>query len=207
MTTTIAALPDHNLVTDPLWQRLFHGYSHVITPLRYAGWVTDIETAGGGEFFVRADLRDGTEVTVASERSLPTDPAEANGWTAIRRDIENTSKHTVLYDSTPNGPQRHHGTILIPLMARIDGLDVPGRAPRLIVSATHTAPYGANHNQTAGIEAPATAIARFQEWSWRLIDHEGYRRVWHRPEHEGYPLALFERHGHITTVRVTRSND
>ncbi len=47
MTTTIAALPDHNRTTDPLWQRLFHGYSHVITPLRYAGWVTDIETAGG----------------------------------------------------------------------------------------------------------------------------------------------------------------
>ncbi|MEU4028106.1 hypothetical protein [Streptomyces anulatus] len=206
MTTTIAALPDHNRLNDPLWQRLFHGYTHVISPLRYAGWVTDLETCGG-EFNVRADLRDGTELIIASEHSLPDDPAEVNGWTALRQNAENPSKHTVLYDSTPNGPQRHHGTSLIPLMARIDGLDVPGRAPRLIVSATHTAPYGANHNSTAGIESPATAIARFFEWSWRLTGHEGYRRVWERPERDGYPLALFESGGHITTVRVTRSDD
>ncbi|MBZ9641382.1 hypothetical protein [Streptomyces sp. PSKA30] len=206
MTTTIAALPDHNRLNDPLWQRLFHGYGHVITPLRYAGWVTDVETCGG-EFFVRADLRDGTEVIIASEHSLPVDPAEVGGWTAVRQDVENPSTHTVLYDSTPTGPQRHHGTSLIPLMARIDGLDVHGRAPRLIVSATHTAPYGASHNQTAGIEGPATAVGRFSEWSWRLTGHEGYRRVWQRPEYEGYPMALFESAGHIATVRVTRSND
>ncbi|ORT60559.1 hypothetical protein [Streptomyces sp. CB03238] len=207
MTTTIAALPDHNRTSDPLWQRLFHGYSHVITPLRYAGWVTDIETSGGGEFYVRADLRDGTELIIASEHSLPADPGEVNGWTAVRQEAENTGRHTVLYDSTHNGPQRHHGNSLIPLMARIDGLDVPSRAPRLIVSATHTAPYGANHNSTAGIEGPASATARFSEWSQRLTDHEGYRRVWQRPERDGYPLALFESAGHITTVRVTRSND
>lgn len=204
--TTIAALPDHNQLNDPLWQRLFHGYTHVIAPLRYAGWVTDLET-GGGEFTIRADLRDGTELVIASEHSLPADPTEVSGWTALRQDVENPSQHTVLYDSTPNGPQRHHGTSLIPLMARIDGLDAPDRAPRLIVSATHTAPYGANHNSTAGIESPATAIARFFEWSWRLTDHEGYRRVWQRPQHDGYPLALFESAGHITTVRVTRSDD
>ncbi|WP_406349610.1 hypothetical protein OHB10_32295 [Streptomyces sp. NBC_01597] len=207
MTTTIAALPDHNRITDPLWQRLFHGYGHVITPLRYAGWVTDIETSGGGEFYVRADLGDGTELIIASEFSLPADPGEVSGWTAVRQEAENTSKHTVLYDSTPNGPQRHHGNSLIPLMARIDGLDVPSRAPRLIVSATHTAPYGASHNQTAGIEGAATAIARFSEWSQRLTDHEGYQRLWQRPQADGYPLALFESAGHITTVRVTRSND
>ncbi|MFJ2247453.1 hypothetical protein ACIQ9I_02830 [Streptomyces sp. NPDC094461] len=204
--TTIAALPDHNRLNDPLWQRLFHGYTHVIAPLRYAGWVTDLETSGG-EFSIRADLRDGTELVIASEHSLPADPTEVSGWTALRQDAENPSQHTVLYDSTPNGPQRHHGTSLIPLMARIDGLDAPDRAPRLVVSATHTAPYGANHNSTAGIEAPATAIARFFEWSWRLTGHEGYRRVWQRPEHDGYPLALFESAGHITTVRVTRSDD
>ncbi|MFI9391874.1 hypothetical protein ACIG53_13430 [Streptomyces bauhiniae] len=206
MTSPLAALPDHNRLNDPLWQRLFHRYGHVIAPLRYAGWVTDVET-GGGEFAVRADLRDGTEVIIASEHSLPADPAEVTGWTAVRRDVEHPSKHTVLYDSTPNGPQRHHGTSLIPLMARIDGLDVSRRAPRLVVSATHTAPYGASHNQTSGIEEPATAVARFSEWSWQLTGHEGYRRVWQRLEHEGYPLALFERDGHVTTVRVTRSND
>lgn len=207
MTAILAALPDHNRVTDPLWQRLFHGYSHIITPLRYAGWVTDIETGGGAEFHVRADLRDGTELIIASEHSLPDYPDEVNGWSAILRDTQNTSRHTVLYDSTPNGPQRHHGNSLMPLMARIDSLDLPSRAPRLIVSATHTAPYGASHNSTAGIEAPATAITRFSEWSRRLTDHEGYRHVWRRPEHDGYPLALFESAGHIATIRVTRSND
>lgn len=206
MTTTIAALPDHNSLNDPLWQRLFHNYSHVITPLRYAGWVTDVETCGG-EFLIRADLRDGTEVTIASEHSLPVDPSEVTGWTAVRQEAEDPSTHTVLYDSTPNGPQRHHGTSLIPLMARIDGLDVPGRAPRLIVSATYTSSFGASHNQVAGNEGPATAIARFAEWSWRLTGHEGYRRVWLRPEREGYPMAMFEGAGNTATVRVTRSND
>ncbi|MFF6963467.1 hypothetical protein ACFY9G_08825 [Streptomyces anthocyanicus] len=205
MTTTIAALPDHNRTTDPLWQRLFHGYSHVVTPLRYAGWVTDIETCGG-EFHIRADLRDGTELIIASEHSLPADPAEVDGWSAIRQDVQDPSEHTVLYDSTPNGPQRHHGNSLIPLLMRVDALDVPSRAPRLIVSATHSAPYGASHNQTAGIEGAATAIARFWEWSQRLMDHEGYRRVWQRPESD-YPLALFESVGHIYTLRVTRSDD
>ncbi|MET9833757.1 hypothetical protein ABZ078_31665 [Streptomyces sp. NPDC006385] len=205
MTTTIAALPDHNRTTDPLWQRLFHGYSHVVTPLRYAGWVTDIETCGG-EFHIRADLRDGTELIIVSEHSLPADPTEVDGWSAIRQDVQDPSKHTVLYDSTPNGPQRHHGNSLIPLLMRVDALDVPSRAPRLIVSATHTAPYGASHNQTAGIEGAATAIARFWEWSQRLMDHEGYRRVWQRPESD-YPLALFESVGHIYTLRVTRSDD
>ncbi|MGI5399176.1 hypothetical protein ACQEVG_06890 [Streptomyces sp. CA-135486] len=205
MTTTIAALPDHNRTTDPLWQRLFHSYGHVITPLRYAGWVTDIETAGG-EFHVRADLGDGTELIIASEHSLPADPAEVNGWTAVRQDAQAPSKHTVLYDSTPNGPQRHHGNSLIPLLMRVDALDVPNRAPRLIVSASHLAPYGACHNQTGGIEGAATAIARFWEWSQRLMDHEGYRRVWQRPESD-YPLALFENVGHICTLRVTRSDD
>ncbi|MGW0545187.1 hypothetical protein ACWD0D_33545 [Streptomyces griseoincarnatus] len=205
MTTTIAALPDHNRTTDPLWQRLFHGYSHVVTPLRYAGWVTDIETCGG-EFHIRADLQDGTELIIASEHSVPADPTEVDGWSAIRQDVQDPSKHTVLYDSTPNGPQRHHGNNLIPLLMRVDALDVPSRAPRLIVSATHTAPYGASHNQTAGIEGAATAIARFWEWSQRLMDHEGYRRVWQRPEND-YPLALFESVGHIYTLRVTRSDD
>jgi hypothetical protein len=130
-----------------------------------------------------------------------------NGWTAIRQDVQDTSRHTVLYDSTPNGPQHHHSNRLIPLLARIDSLDLPHRAPRLIVSASHIAPYGACHNQTAGTEGAASAIARFSEWSQRLTDHEGYRRVWQRSQRDGYPLALFESAGHIVTVRVTRSDD
>ncbi|MGD6751926.1 hypothetical protein [Streptomyces sp. BH105] len=206
MTTTIAALPDHNRLNDPLWQRLFHNYGHIITPLRYAGWVTDVETCGG-EFVVRADLQDGTELIIASEHSLPVDPAEVKGWTAVRQNVEDADVHTVLYDSTPNGPQRHHGNNLFPLMARIDDMDVPGRTLRLIVSATHTAPYCANHNQTAGIEGPATAITRFWEWSVLLTERDRYRRVWQRPEHEGYPMALFESAGHVTVLRVARSND
>ncbi|MFE2289817.1 hypothetical protein [Streptomyces sp. NPDC059452] len=207
MTTIIAPLPNSSRRDDPLWLRMFHNYGHVITPLRYAGWVTDIETAGGGEFYIHADLRDGTEVAIASEYSLPVDPAEVTGWSAIRRDVEGTGTHTVLYDSTPNGPQRHHGNSLFPLLARIDGIDVPSRAPQLMVSATRTSPFGASRNQTAGIEGPASAIARFAEWSRRLTDREGYRRVWLRPEREGYPMAMFEGAGHTASVRVTRSND
>ncbi|MET8677055.1 hypothetical protein ABZW18_05505 [Streptomyces sp. NPDC004647] len=200
---TIAALPDHNNLTDPLWLKLFHGYRHVITPLRHNGWTTDVDLDGR----IRANLGDGTELVIAGAHELPVDPSEVNGWTVVRQGIENPDVHTALYDSTPDGAQSHHGTSLIPMFARIDELDVPKSTKRLIASATHTAPYGANHNQSAGIETPGTAVARFFEWSRRMVAEEGYRHVWQRPEPEGYPLALFERVGHITTVRVTRSDD
>jgi hypothetical protein len=196
---TIAALPDHNNLTDPLWLKLFHGYRHVITPLRHNGWTTDVDLDGR----IRADLGDGTELVIAATHELPTDPSEVDGWTVLRQNIDDPGVHTALYDSTTDGPQSHHGTSLTPMFARIDELNVPKTAQQLIVSATHTAPYGANHNQTGGIEAPATAIARFFEWSQRMAAAEGYRKVWERPEQDGYPLALFERVGHITTVRVT----
>ncbi len=199
---TLAALPDHNNLTDPLWQKLFHRYRHVITPLRHNGWMTDVELCGG-EYHLRADLGDGTELIITGTHPLPVDPAEMDGWTVIRQDIDNPDVHTALYDSTPDGPQSHHGTSLIPMLTRIDELDVPKTTRQLIVSATHTSPYGANHNQTGPIEAPGTAIARFFEWSQRLVTAEGYHQVWERPEQDGYPLALFERLGHITTVRVT----
>ncbi|MBT2366192.1 hypothetical protein J7E88_12950 [Streptomyces sp. ISL-10] len=200
---TIAALPDHNNLTDPLWLKLFHGYRHVITPLRHNGWTTDVDLDGR----IRADLGDGTELVIAATHELPTDPSEVDGWTVLRQNIDDPGVHTALYDSTPDGPQSHHGTSLTPMFARIDELKVPKATTRLIVSATHTAPYGANHNQTGGIEAPGTAVARFFEWSRRLVTAEGYRQVWERPERDGLPLALFERVGHITTVRITRSDD
>lgn len=204
---TLAALPDHNRLTDPLWLQLFHGYRHVIAPVRHNGWTTDVELCGG-EYHIRADLGDGTELIIAAEKSLPVDPAEVTGWNVVRQDIRNPSRHTALYDSTPGGPQSHHGTSLIPMFARIDELDVPKKTTkRLIVSATHTAPHGANHNQIAGVETPGRAIARYFEWSSHIVWDEGYQRVWERPEPDGYPLALFERAGYITTVRVTRSDD
>ncbi|MFE0190743.1 hypothetical protein [Streptomyces sp. NPDC058989] len=198
---TIAALPDHNSTTDPLWLKLFHSYRHVIAPLRHNGWTTDVELCGG-EYHVRADLSDGTELIIASTHSLPVDPSEVDGWTVVRQGIDNPDVHTALYDSTPCGPQAHHGASLIPMLARIDELEVPKPVQRLIVSATHAAPYGMNHNQTGPIEEPGTAIARFFEWSQRLVTAEDYRKVWERPEADGYPLAVFENVGHITTVRV-----
>ncbi|MFE7117508.1 hypothetical protein ACFU99_19045 [Streptomyces sp. NPDC057654] len=202
----IAALPNHNGLADPLWLKLFHGYRHVIAPLRHNGWVTDMET-GGGENYIRAELGDGTELSIASVRALPVDPNEVTGWTVIRRHVEDVSRHTVLYDSTPGGPQGHHGNSLIPMFARIDALDALTFTRRLIVSATHVAAFSGAHNQTAGIETPGTAVARYFEWTERLVSDEGYRCVWERPESEGFPLALFENVGNITSVRVTRSHD
>ncbi|MEU7640965.1 hypothetical protein AB0C11_33690 [Streptomyces sp. NPDC039016] len=203
---TLAALPDHNRATDPLWLKLFHGYSHVITPLRYLGWATDVELFGG-EYHVRADLGDGTELIISSQDVLPLDPAGVTGWRVVRQPIEEPWRHTALYDSTPDGPQRHHGTSLIPMFARIDELDAPMPAVQLTMSVTHTAPYGTNHGQPTGNDAPGTAVARYFDWSQRLVTKSGYRRVWERPEQEGYPLAVFENVGHIATVRVTRSDD
>lgn len=203
--TTLAALPDHNRRTDPLWIKMFRSYWHVITPLRYLGWITDFEI--GGNFFIRADLGDGTELIIASEHDLPADPAEVTGWTVVRQDIESPDRHTVVYDSTPNGPQRHCGTGLIPMFARIDQLDVPKPAFRLITAATYSAPYGLNTNQGGRSETPGTAVARYFEWCQHLTTAEGYQRIWARPEQDGYPLAVFEKDGYIATVRVTRSHD
>ncbi|MFD8379128.1 hypothetical protein ACFV2X_11420 [Streptomyces sp. NPDC059679] len=202
---TVAALPDHEDRTNPLWLKLFHGYRHVISPLRHFGWITDVELSGGN-FHVRADLGDGTELIIAAEHALPVDPTEVTGWHVARQNIEDPARLTALYDSTPDGPQAHHGVSLIPMFARIDELGAPKSARQLIVSSTHTTPHGVNHNQTAGYEAAGTAIARYFEWSRRMVANEGYRCVWEEPEQDGYPLALFEKDGHITTVRVTPSD-
>ncbi|MGW7572364.1 hypothetical protein [Streptomyces sp. NPDC054765] len=203
---TIAALPDHNNTTHPLWLKLFHSYRHVIAPLRHNGWPTDIEIAGG-ENRIHADLGDGTELIIASVRALPLDPNEVTGWSVLRLDIEDNARHTVLYDSTPEGAQSHHRNSLIPLFGRIDELDAPKPMNRLVVSATYTSPSGMNHYQAAGSETPGAAVARFFEWSRLLVASEGYQHVWERPEEDGYPLARYERDGHVTTVQVTRSDD
>ncbi|WP_073741687.1 hypothetical protein [Streptomyces sp. CB02115] len=203
MTTTIAALPDHNRLNDPLWRKLFHSYRHVIAPLRHNGWVTDIETCGG-EYHVRADLGDGTELIIASEYSLPVDPAEVTGWMVLRQNIETPSQHSVLYDSTPDRTQAHHGNGLIPMFARIDELDVPKITTQLMLSGAYSAPYGASHTQCGPVEAPGTAVARYFEWTQWLAANDGYRQVWERPEADGYPLSFFERVGHAVVARITR---
>lgn len=203
---TIAALPEHNSIANPLWLKLFHGYRHVIAPLRYNSWPTDIEI-DGGENRIRADLGDGTELIIASVHALPLDPNEVTGWSVLRLDIEDKARHTVLYDSTPDGAQSHHRNSLIPLFGRIDELDAPKPTHRLIVSATYTSPSGMNHHQAADSETPGAAVARYFEWSQLLVAAESYHHVWEQPEADGYPLARFERDGHITTVRVTRSDD
>ncbi|MFK0279810.1 hypothetical protein ACIQVL_04950 [Streptomyces sp. NPDC090499] len=203
--TTIATLPDHDRRTDPLWNRLFNGYWHVITPLRHLGWITDVDV--NDKFFIRANLGDGTEVCIATEHEVPVDAAEVTGWRVIRRDVDNPSRHTVLYDSAPGGPQSQHTTHLIPLFARIDALNAPKPPFRLVTSATYCAPYGLTTQQGGASETPGMAVARYFEWCQHLTTVEGYQRAWERPEPDGYPLAVFEKDGYLVAVRVTRSHD
>ncbi|MGW3118567.1 hypothetical protein ACWDBW_15755 [Streptomyces sp. NPDC001107] len=203
--TTIAALPDRHDQPHPLWGQLFRSYWHVITPLRYLGWTTDVDVSD--ESFIRADLTDGTELIITSEHGLPLDPAEVTGWRVLRQDIDNPSRHTVLYDSAPGGPQRHCHTGLLPMFARIDALSAPKVTSRLTASATYCAPYGLNTSQGGASETPGMAVARYFEWCHHLADVEGYQRVWVRPEPDGYPLTVLEKDGYIATVRVTRSTD
>ncbi|MFE7276859.1 hypothetical protein [Streptomyces sp. NPDC057623] len=203
--TTLAALPEHTLHADPLWQQLFRSYWHVITPLRYLGWITDVDITEA--FLIRADIGDGTELVVATEAGLPTDPTEVTGWRVIRRDINDPGRHTVLYDSVPGGPQRHCRTGLLPMFARIDAMNAPRPAYRLTTSATYCAPYGLNTTQGGASETPGMAVARYFEWCRHLSDAEGYQRVWERPEQDGYPIAVLEKDGYIATVRVTRSTE
>ncbi|MDT9689552.1 hypothetical protein Q5762_14630 [Streptomyces sp. P9(2023)] len=203
---TIAALPDHNNLTDPLWQKLFYGYRHVITPLRRNGWTTDVELCGG-EYHVRADLGDGTELIIASTHSLPVDPSEVDGWTVVRQGIDHPDVHTALYDSTPDGPQSHHGTSLTPMFARIDALDACASPDRLWVSASTVTPHGATHHQSGPLEAPGGAMARFFDWSHHL-QHDGWRLAMaaeQDKEHE--PLAIYERDRHVTLLRLTPHHD
>ncbi|WP_330317978.1 hypothetical protein [Streptomyces platensis] len=205
---TIAALPDHNRRTDPQWLNLFNRYRHVITPLRYNGWTTDIEISGA-ENHLRADLGDGTELIIASGNSLPLDPSEVTGWSVVRQDIEDPARHTVLYDSTPEGPHRHHGSSLIPMFGRIEVLDAPKSVTPLYVSATYTAPYGMQSHQSTGVETPGAAVARFFEFSRQLVNTMGYKPLLERLEPKGgYPSAQFETEsGRQVTVRVMRSYD
>lgn len=197
----LAPLPDHSRTGDPLWQHLFHGYRHVITPLRCNGWTTDIELCGG-EHHVRADLGDGSELIIAGEYSLPVDPSEVTGWTVVRRPIPDAGTHTPLYDSVPGHPQQHHGTSLVPLFMRLDELDACAAEERLSASMSSTSPEGATHNHRGPIEKPGTAYARYFDWSHcHLAD--GWQRVWERMAF-GDPRAIFEKNGHVGTVRLTR---
>ncbi|WP_407286409.1 hypothetical protein [Streptomyces sp. BP-8] len=203
---TIAALPDLNNTTDPRRLKLFHGYRHLITPLRHNGWRTDVELSRG-EPHLRAELGDGTELITTSVNGLPDDPNEATGWSVVRLDTEDQTRHAILYDSTPDGPQSHHGNRLITLFHRLGAMQAPKSTERLVVSTTYTALYSGYHHQNTGSETPGEAIARFFECSGWLVANDGYQQVWERPESEGYPLAIFEKDGHITTVRVMPSYD
>ncbi|WP_405803443.1 hypothetical protein [Streptomyces sp. NBC_01187] len=201
---TMAALPDHNRLTDPLWLKLFRNYHHLITALRHNGWVTDVETCGG-EFNIRADLGNGAELVIHCGDALPIDPTKVPGWIMVRQEQPDAQNMTALYDSTPEGPQAHHGTSLIPLLSRIDALNLT--TARAHTSASFVTPQGVPHHQTGPVEATGTAVARLYEWGQQLVTAEGYRQVWERPENDGYPLAVLEHVGHIATLRVTPWHD
>lgn len=196
----LAPLPNHNRTDDPLWQRLFHAYRHVITPLRCNGWTADVELCGG-EYHVQADLGDGTELIIAGEYSLPIDPAEVAGWTVIRRPVDSSDGETVLYDSIPGRPQQHHGTTLVPLLARLDELDACTAEERLSVSLSTTSPEGSTHNHRGPVEKPGTAYARYFDWSHAHLA-DGWQQVWERMAF-GAPRTIFERDGHVGTLRLT----
>lgn len=196
----LAPLPDHDRTDDPLWHKLFHAYRHLLTPLRRNGWVTDVELCGG-EWHLRADLGDGSELLIASSHSLPADPGEVQGWSVTRQSVEDPSGHTVLYDSTPAGPQHHHGTSLVPLFLRLERLEVCTATSRLHTSASTLNAHGAVHHQTGPVEAPGTAAARYVDWAERL-SADGWHKVWERPD-EDQPLAVFECISRITIVRLT----
>ncbi|GAA0694906.1 hypothetical protein GCM10010193_57000 [Kitasatospora atroaurantiaca] len=123
ITMNLAPLPDHNGVTDPLWQTLYANYAHVITPLRQRGWVTDVELCGGA-YFIRVTLGDGTELHIGSADALPTDPRRVDEWLVTRQpeNEDNNGPITVLYDSTPEGAHRHHGGHVRPMLERVTRL-------------------------------------------------------------------------------------
>jgi hypothetical protein len=118
--------PDHGRVNDPLWQHLWATYSDVITPLRAAGLVTDMETCGG-ENHIRVELGDGTFLTIAGRDALPVDryaaetgdDAELNGWSVMRLHEENPDYFARIYDSTDDGPAEANGTAVTPMLTAI----------------------------------------------------------------------------------------
>jgi hypothetical protein len=197
---TMAALPDHNRLTDPLWRLLFHNYRHLITALRHNGWTTDVQTCGS-ESRIVADLNDGTELVIHCGGSLPAIAAEVTGWVMVRQGQPDTQTITALYDSTPDGPQAHHGTGLVPLLSCLDALGLA--APKARTSTTFVPSNGALQQTNGPIETIGTAVARYFEWGHQLVIAHGYRQVWERPEEDGHPLAVLENVGHIAALSVS----
>ncbi|MFF9478050.1 hypothetical protein [Streptomyces sp. NPDC014733] len=203
---TLAPLPDSGRNDSPRWRTYLHAYRHVIAPLRHNGWTTDLDITDD-DAFIRCDLGTGTELIITSTPELPANPQVVAGWSVMRQPRGSRTHYTCIYDSTPGGAHADNEADLLPLFEHIDALDVPKPGHRLTTSAAYTSPTGAHHLLAADSETPAMAVSRFYAWSKRLTGDEGYRGLWERPETDGYPMAVFERLGHVTTVRVTRSSD
>ncbi|MEW1700376.1 hypothetical protein [Streptomyces sp. NPDC091278] len=113
--------PDHERVSDPLWQRLWGTYSDVITLLRADSIPTDVEICGA-EYYIYAELAGGCSLTIGASgdhgaESLPLYREELTAWHVLFHGPEGTGSR-VVYDSS-QGDQLRNGTAVLPLIAHL----------------------------------------------------------------------------------------
>ncbi|MEV4557219.1 hypothetical protein AB0K51_09490 [Kitasatospora sp. NPDC049285] len=157
----LAPLPDHGNITDPTWQTYYANYAHVITPLRQFGWTTDIQLSFGVRI-IRAIVGDGTELHIGSVAGLPLDPRQVKSWVVTRVAEDQTRPGlTVLYDSTEDGAQRHHGAEIGPMLGRVRRVlrvaPPEGRSYQIVSTAYRAAGATTDH-YPAGSRAEALSV-------------------------------------------------
>lgn len=195
----LAPLPDHRLIHDEWWKALYSRYSHIVTPLRARGWVTDVETTGNA-YSIRADLADGTELVISTTDTLPAGPGDVDGWLILRQPLVDATVQTVLYNSTPGGAHDHHGSTVIPLFRRLAALFPSHRDDCFHMVAMHFYPSGYTRQTAGPREDAGTAVARFIERASELAA-EGWQMTW--KQQPDRPLACtWVRGSHLTVLQI-----
>ncbi|MET8326275.1 hypothetical protein [Streptomyces sp. NPDC005181] len=217
---TLASLPDHGGLNDSQWQALWAQYDAVTTPLRAAGLVCDIDTAGG-QNVIYVNLPDGTHLVIADEHELPTRLDDVTGWRIVRSHKDNPNFDALVYDSTPEGEHSKHAADIKTMLAAIaiylhslgDG-DTKTAGQVLGESVSdRTQLYGVG---VLGVSPEHTAVGRVvsdpfdthlqavNEYGLytHQLDQDGWTQV-HEQGGTEWPLTVWHRHQVVRTVFVT----
>ncbi|MFD3455789.1 hypothetical protein ACFWVC_26875 [Streptomyces sp. NPDC058691] len=221
ITLKLAPPPDHGLTGRPEWQALWRQYETVTLPLRAAGLVCDIETAGN-QNVLYVNLPDGSHLSIADEHELPGQLADVNGWRVVRGHEDNPNHSGLLYDSTADGEHSRHGADVVTMLAAISlslkalpDADTQNAAVALgdlllATSQRFAVSFVGVDGQHIGrgrvITGPFDSLgAAVKEYGWQthLLEDDGWQRV-HEQGGTEWPLTVWVRRGVLQTVFVSR---
>ncbi|MFE7129318.1 hypothetical protein ACFVIM_00465 [Streptomyces sp. NPDC057638] len=198
----MAPIPAHG-TNDPLWQKRWHSYEPVITPLRCIPLVTNVEPCGA----IVAQLADGSHLWITSDGDLPVDLRQAKGFRVTRSHDDNPTVDEVVYDSTPDGEQREHGSTIVPLIQAITAfiterhfVDAPAELFTVKVVGANAGHKARSRSRGRVTEDRSDAVATYGRAVGEL-EESGFRRVHERVSAE-WPLAVLARGHEVFTVFV-----